>query len=41
MFLSTQGGFRYFFSSKIAGAVRLGLGNYHLRAVELGIDIKF
>lgn len=36
-----QTGFRYFFSPKIAGSVRLGLGNLDFSTIELGIDYKF
>lgn len=36
-----QGGARYFFSKKIAGVVRLGLGSLDFSTIELGVDYKF
>ncbi len=36
-----QGGARYFFSKKIAGVARLGLGNLDFSTLELGVDYKF
>jgi len=38
--LWAQTGFRYFFSPRVAGAVRLGLGNFDFNALELGVDFK-
>jgi hypothetical protein len=38
--LWAQAGLRYFFSPKVAGAVRLGFGNLDFNALELGIDFK-
>lgn len=35
-----QAGFRYFFTPAVAGAVRLGFGNFQFNALELGIDFK-
>lgn len=35
-----QGGFRYFFSQRVAGAVRVGFGNNDFNTLELGLDIK-
>jgi hypothetical protein len=35
-----QTGFRYFFSPRVAGALRLGLGNQDFNALELGVDFK-
>ena len=35
-----QLGMRYFFSPKVAGSVRLGLGNNDFNTLELGIDFK-
>jgi hypothetical protein len=35
-----QTGFRYFFSPRVAGALRLGLGNFDFNTLELGIDFK-
>lgn len=41
LFLWGQGGMRYFFNKKFAGAVRLGLGNFDLSTVEFGLDYRF
>ncbi len=41
LFMWGQGGFRYFFSNKAAGVLRLGLGNFDLSTIELGFDYKF
>lgn len=41
LWLYGQTGFRYFFSPSVAGALRLGLGNFNFNALELGIDFKF
>lgn len=38
--LWAQGGFRYFFSPSVAGAVRLGLGNFEFYNLEIGVDFK-
>lgn len=38
--LWAQTGFRYFFSDRVAGAVRLGLGNKDFYDLELGVDFK-
>jgi hypothetical protein len=35
-----QGGMRYFFSPKVAGAVRLGLGSFNYNTIEIGVDFK-
>jgi hypothetical protein len=35
-----QLGMRYFFSPKVAGTVRLGLGNNDFNTLELGMDFK-
>ncbi len=35
-----QLGMRYFFSPKVAGSVRLGLGNNDFNTLELGVDFK-
>ncbi len=35
-----QGGFRFFFTPKLAGTVRLGLGNLDFSTIELGVDYK-
>lgn len=35
-----QLGMRYFFSPKVAGTVRLGLGNNDFNTLELGVDFK-
>lgn len=36
-----QGGLRYFFSSNVAGSLRLGAGSHDFNTLELGIDFKF
>jgi hypothetical protein len=36
-----QGGFRYFFSRKVAGSLRFGLSNLDFSTIEFGIDYKF
>lgn len=36
-----QAGMRYFFTPKIAGVVRLGLGNLDFSTVEIGADFRF
>jgi hypothetical protein len=41
VFLWGQGGMRYFFNKKFAGAVRLGLGNFDLSTIEFGLDYRF
>ncbi len=41
LFMWGQGGFRYFFTKKAAGVLRLGLGNFDLSTIELGFDYKF
>jgi hypothetical protein len=35
-----QAGFRYFFSPRVAGAVRVGFGNNNFNTLELGLDFK-
>ena len=35
-----QFGMRYFFSPRVAGALRFGLGNFNFNTIELGIDFK-
>ncbi len=35
-----QFGMRYFFSARVAGAVRFGLGNFNFNTIDLGIDFK-
>ncbi len=41
LFMWGQGGMRIFASRKIAGVVRLGLGNFDLSTIEIGADYKF
>jgi hypothetical protein len=41
LFMWGQGGMRIFASRKIAGVVRLGLGNFDLSTIEVGFDYKF
>jgi|WetSurMetagenome_2_1015567.scaffolds.fasta_scaffold03118_2 hypothetical protein len=36
-----QGGFRYFFSPKVAGGIRLGSGNFNFNVLEFSVDFKF
>jgi hypothetical protein len=36
-----QAGARYFFSSKVAGVIRIGAGNFSFNVLELGVDFKF
>jgi hypothetical protein len=38
--LWVQGGMRYFFSPTVAGAVRIGLGNFNFNVFEIGVDFK-
>lgn len=38
--LWAQTGLRYFFSPRVAGTVRLGLGNHDFSTLELGVDFK-
>jgi len=40
MWLWGQAGFRYFFSSKFAGGIRLGSGNFNFSVLELSFDFK-
>jgi hypothetical protein len=40
MWLWGQAGFRYFFSPKFAGGIRLGSGNFNFNVLELAIDFK-
>jgi hypothetical protein len=35
-----QAGMRYFFSPRVAGALRFGAGNFNFNVIELGIDFK-
>lgn len=35
-----QVGMRYFFSPRVAGALRIGAGNFNFNVVELGVDFK-
>lgn len=35
-----QAGFRYFFSSSVAGGVRIGFGNNNFNTLELGLDFR-
>ena len=35
-----QAGLRYFFSPKLAGALRFGAGNFNFDVIELGVDFK-
>lgn len=35
-----QAGMRYFFSPRVAGALRIGAGNFNFNVVELGLDFK-
>ncbi len=39
--LWAQAGMRYFFTPKVAGVVRLGVGNFSFNVLELGVDFKF
>jgi hypothetical protein len=39
--LWAQAGFRYFFTPKIAGTFRMGLGNLDFTEIELGVDYRF
>jgi hypothetical protein len=41
MWVWAQVGMRYFFSSHVAGSVRLNGGNYDFNTLELGIDFRF
>jgi hypothetical protein len=38
--LWAQLGFRYFFSPRVAGALRVGAGNNNFNTIELGVDFK-
>jgi hypothetical protein len=40
LWLWGQGGMRYFFSSKVAGVLRIGLGNFNFNVIEFGVDFK-
>jgi hypothetical protein len=40
LWLWGQAGFRYFFSPKFAGGLRLGSGNFNFNVFELAIDFK-
>lgn len=40
MWLWGQAGFRYFFTPKFAGGIRLGSGNFNFNVLELAIDFK-
>lgn len=40
MWLWGQAGFRYFFTPKFAGGIRLGSGNFNFSVFELAIDFK-
>jgi hypothetical protein len=35
-----QAGLRYFFTPKVAGALRIGAGNFNFNVIELGVDFK-
>ncbi len=35
-----QAGFRYFFSPKVAGGIRIGAGNFNFNDLELSLDFK-
>lgn len=35
-----QFGMRYFFTPRVAGALRFGLGNFNFNTIELGLDFK-
>jgi hypothetical protein len=35
-----QFGLRYFFSPKVAGALRFGAGNFNFDVIEIGVDFK-
>lgn len=35
-----QFGMRYFFSPRVAGAVRFGLGNFNFNTIDIGLDFK-
>ena len=41
LFLGGNGGARYWFSDKLAGAVRIGLGSLSYSALDIGVDFKF
>jgi hypothetical protein len=40
LWLWLQGGMRYFFSPRVAGSLRLGIGNFNFGAIEIGVDFK-
>lgn len=40
LWLWGQAGFRYFFSPKFAGGIRLGSGNFNFSVLELSVDFK-
>jgi hypothetical protein len=40
LWLWLQGGMRYFFSPKVAGTLRLGLGSFNYNTIEIGVDFK-
>jgi hypothetical protein len=40
LWLWGQAGFRYFFTPKVAGGIRIGAGNFNFNALELSLDFK-
>jgi hypothetical protein len=40
LWLWGQAGFRYFFSPKFAGGIRIGAGNFNFNTLELSFDFK-
>jgi hypothetical protein len=40
LWLWIQFGMRYFFSPRVAGSVRFGLGSFNFNTIELGVDFK-
>jgi len=40
MWIWGQAGMRYFFSPRVAGALRIGAGNFNFNVIELGLDFK-
>jgi hypothetical protein len=40
LWLWLQGGLRYFFTPRVAGALRFGFGSFNYNAIEIGVDFK-
>jgi len=40
LWLWLQGGLRYFFTPRVAGALRFGFGSFNFNAIEIGVDFK-